>query len=75
MANLNNYNDILINNDYNLLIEYDGTVFVGMSNYINSKKRDYIKNAYCRKNKYKLIRIPFWEVETINKYLKYLLKI
>ena len=49
MANLNNYNDILINNDYNLLIEYDGTVFVGMSNYINSKKRDYIKTLIVEK--------------------------
>jgi len=69
--------------NYNLLIEYDGEfhyinrsiTLVGMPNYFNGKKRDYIKNAYCRKNKYKLIRIPFWEVETINKYLKYLLKI
>lgn len=62
---------------YNILIEYDGEqhykmfdYFGGFDKFVNTKIRDTIKNEYCKKNNIKLIRIPYWEYENIEKILK-----
>ena len=68
------FNDKLI-----LLIEYDGKQhykpidFAGKgkihaTQQLNKiKKRDKIKNQYCRDNNIPLLRIPYWEFDNINK--------
>lgn len=68
--------------DYNLCIEFDGEQhfkvvehFGGLNSYLNRIKSDLIKNKYCRDNNIRLIRLPFYEFNKINKTLKYLLKI
>jgi len=35
-----------------------------------TKKRDELKNQYCKENKIKLIRIPYWEYDNIEKILE-----
>jgi len=62
----------------NLCIELDGEqhfrpidFFGGLKSYILSKKRDYIKNKFCRDNSINLLRIPYYEKDHINKYLFY----
>jgi hypothetical protein len=65
---------------YNICIEYDGKqhfepieVFGGVNQYIKTKKRDIIKNKFCRENNIKLIRISFKEKSFIKKIIKYLI--
>ena len=62
---------------YNICIEYDGGQhfkiiehFGGLDGFINTKIRDTIKNIYCKDNNIKLIRIPYWEFDNIEKILK-----
>jgi len=67
------------------IIEYDGeghfkpVCFGGISmaraieNFKTQIKRDIIKNLYCAKNNIQLIRIPYWEFDNIEKYLRYYL--
>ena len=62
--------------DYNCCIEYDGKqhyesveFFGGYDGFVNTKIRDTIKNIYCDKNNIKLIRIPYWEFDNIEKIL------
>jgi very-short-patch-repair endonuclease len=67
--------------DFNLVIEYDGrqhfepVTFGGVSeekakeNFIKAKKRDCIKNNYCKENGIRLIRISFSEFENIGEIL------
>jgi len=57
--------DFFIKN-YNMCIEYDGEqhfrpieYFGGEKTYLESKKRDNIKNKYCEYNKIKLLRISY----------------
>ena len=64
--------------EYNVCIEYDGfqhytphKTFGGVREYISRRKRDMIKNRYCRKNNIKLIRIPFWDYKNIKNILRY----
>lgn len=38
-----------------------------------TKNRDKTKNEYCEKNGIKLIRIPYWESENIEKILNELI--
>jgi hypothetical protein len=52
--------------DFNTCIEYDGALhfksiewFGGDETLLKTKKRDYIKNEYCKKNGIKLIRIKY----------------
>ena len=70
--------------DYNCCIEYDGeqhffAEYNKTNNFFDKEKaqsiqyRDKIKNEYCRKKKYKLIRIPYLDYHKINK--DYLLKL
>lgn len=64
------------------VIEYDGEFHYKVipnlrdfSNFLQQKKRDFIKNKFCRDNDIELIRIPYWDYNIINKYLKNLFKI
>jgi len=67
--------------DYNILIEFDGEYHYSprphkiFKRYLTQRKNDLIKNKFCRENNLKLIRIPFWDYDKINKILKYLLMI
>jgi len=62
----------------NMCIEFDGhqhfknVPFFGNS-YLLNKKKDLIKNKFCRENGIELIRIPYYEFDTISKYLKNIL--
>lgn len=65
----------------NIVLEYDGQQhykpvrFGGISqekaeeNFNSQKMRDKIKKEYCKNNKIKLIRIPYWKKEEIEKIL------
>lgn len=58
----------------NICIEYDGIfhyedIFKKPDSFKLGKKRDRIKNKYCKKNKIKLLRIPYWDFEKIEKIL------
>lgn len=56
------------NNMIYALIEVDGE-FHYINNYDNNedyKRRDEIKNNYCKEHNYKLIRIPYWEYNNNN---------
>ena len=60
----------------NTLIEFDGQhhfksidYFGGMSAYLKQRKRDLIKNKYCRDNSIRLIRIPYYESNIIKNIL------
>lgn len=60
----------------NTCIEYDGKQHFqyvhswgGYDEFINRLIRDSIKNIYCRENKIKLIRIPYYEFENIEEIL------
>lgn len=60
--------------DYNLAIEYDGIVhfedrFNNIENFILTKKRDKIKDDYCKKNNVNLLRIPYWNLDNVDKIL------
>jgi hypothetical protein len=62
--------------EYNTCIEYDGKQhfepikhFGGVSEYNKTKKRDIIKNKYCDLNNINLIRIPYYDINNIEKYL------
>lgn len=70
--------DFAVFNDNELLylIEYDGVGhffpierFGGIDGYYQTKKRDSIKNEYCKYNKIKLFRIPYWEINNIDTIL------
>lgn len=61
---------------YNLCIEYDGIQhfevrnhFGGNKEFKNTQKRDKIKNKYCKDNGINLLRIPYWELESIEDIL------
>jgi len=60
----------------NIAIEYDGKqhykiveYFGGLNSFIDTKIRDTIKNKYCKDNNIRLIRIPYWEFNNIEKIL------
>lgn len=73
---------IFNNDNLSCLIEYDGEQhyipidFSGKgedwaNNQLNmTKKRDEIKTNYCKENKIKLIRIPYWEFNNIENILE-----
>lgn len=68
--------------EYNLCIEYDGpqhfrpVKFGGQSQenaekcFEDAKRRDQIKNEYCKKKKIHLLRIPYTEIKNIEDILK-----
>jgi very-short-patch-repair endonuclease/predicted nucleic acid-binding Zn-ribbon protein len=62
--------------EFNLAIEYDGIqhfkaidYFGGDEVFLKIKKRDEIKNQYCKDNNINLLRIPYWEFHNIDKIL------
>ena len=66
------------NNNLQLFIEYDGIQHFGrISGWFTEERRlqleksDEFKNKYCKEHNIPLIRIPYWELNNINK--KYLL--
>lgn len=73
-------------NDLLCLVEYDGEQhfkpvdFAGKGKdwaeqqFIETQKRDQIKNAYCSENDIPLLRIPFWEYDNIEILTKEFLK-
>jgi len=69
--------------DYNCLIEFDGkqhyipesfdsnkTQKHKNQNFIDLTIKDDIKTNYCKEKNIKLIRIPFWELNNIEKILQ-----
>jgi len=73
---------------YNTCIEFQGefhfererikrgeSVLGGFSEFLVSKKRDLIKKKFCRISKVLLLEIMYYEMDNINKILKYSLKI
>ncbi|WP_048341120.1 hypothetical protein [Clostridium haemolyticum] len=71
---------------YNICIEYDGeqhfypilfkgeTIDEGEKKFFDNKRRDVIKDNYCRNHNIKLIRVPYWRIVDIgdkekNEYL------
>lgn len=67
--------------DYNTIIEYDGEQHFKPIDFANkglewankafelNKIKDEIKNNYCKDNKIKLIRIPYWDFDNIETIL------
>ena len=60
----------------NVCIEFDGELhfrpierFGGEKRFETYKLHDEIKNTYCEQNNIKLIRIPYWEIDNIEKIL------
>lgn len=67
--------------NYNMCIEFDGeqhfesvNLFGGVSNFEMVKKRDNIKNLFCKNNGIKLIRISYKDINNIYDILRRLLK-
>lgn len=60
--------------DIDFLIEYDGIQHYKRNNYWNTLEKtqinDNIKNNYCKDNNIKLIRIPYWDYDNIEKIIK-----
>lgn len=62
---------------YNLCIEYHGKqhyepveFFGGMNSFKKQKENDYKKEKYCLDNNIKLLIIPYWEFDNIEKILE-----
>ena len=61
--------------DYNICLEYDGEQHFKYTNrgwdteeqFKKTQKRDNIKNQYCKEHNIKLIRIPYWDYDRLNK--------
>ena len=58
----------------NIAIEFDGEQHFEDTHYFNysiekNRLHDEIKTDYCRKNDIKLIRIPYWDLNKIDKIL------
>lgn len=63
--------------DYNICIEYNGKqhyepveFFGGKKNFNEQRKRDKIKEKYCKENNIPLLVIPYWEFDNIEKILE-----
>jgi len=77
--NFNLVFDFYIPNE-NTCIEFDGiqhykpvTIFGGIDSFHKQVQRDLSKNIYCETNGVKLIRIPYYDIKNITKYLPFLL--
>lgn len=60
----------------NTVIEYNGiqhyqpvTIFGGEDSFIETSKRDKLKNDYCNDNNIRMVVIPYWEQENIGEIL------
>ena len=60
----------------NTCIEVDGVqhfmyvphFYKTRQDFLKAKERDRLKNSYCLAHQIKLIRIPYWELDTIKNY-------
>lgn len=64
-----------------ILIEYDGefhyeekTALRSKKQFINQKENDSLKDLYCKENNIRLVRIPYWEKDNIEKILEVAIK-
>ena len=61
------------NNNSEYLLEYDGEfhyqIVYSEDNFNRQQRYDKLKNEYCKKHNYKLIRIPYWEFDNIENIL------
>jgi very-short-patch-repair endonuclease len=62
--------------EFNICIEYDGEfhfnkykISGGVGGLLKTQKRDLLKNNYCDSNGINLIRIPYWEFESVEHIL------
>lgn len=62
---------------YNTCIEYQGRqhyesveIFGGEKQLLIQKNNDNIKREYCKNNNIKLVEIPYWDFNNIEKYIK-----
>lgn len=62
--------------EFNLCIEFDGEQHYRENNYFGgnnifkeTQKRDKIKNKYCKDNDINLLRIPYWELDSVEDIL------
>ena len=62
------------NGEIELLIEYDGQqhfepvgMWGGIEGFSNQIRRDGIKNDFCEQNNIEILRIPYWEIDNIDK--------
>lgn len=66
------------NNKLLCLIEYDGEQHYrpsfGEESFQKTKHNDRVKNEYCKQNNIPLIRVPYWEYNNLETYLKNKLK-
>lgn len=65
-------NNILIEADgeqHYMPINFSGSQDVSLANFDLTRKHDFIKTEYCKSNNIKLIRIPYWEKNNIDKFL------
>lgn len=60
-----------------LAIEFDGIqhyepvkYFGGVAKFKQQKKRDLIKDNFCKENNIKLVRIPYYDIDLIDDILK-----
>ncbi len=67
--------------EQNIIIEFDGEqhfkpvdFFGGEDSFKDLQKRDYEKNQYCLKNKITLFRIPYTQINNIEKILSEILE-
>ena len=61
--------------NYNMCVEYDGILhyidkFNNQKEFKLTQKRDKIKTKYCKDNNIKLLRIPYWDFDNIEKILE-----
>ena len=69
-------------NAFNLLIEYDGiqhfepvSHFGGEEGFLKRQEKDREKEMYCKENGIDILRIPYWEIDNIEKIIKTKLEI
>jgi very-short-patch-repair endonuclease len=55
--------------DHNLCIEFDGQQHYGKEKTQRQKENDFLKNAYCNKNKIHLLRIKYTDIENVAKII------
>lgn len=60
----------------NTVVEFDGKqhyevtpFFNGEAGYLQTKTNDKIKNEFCKNHNIKLIRIPYWDIDNVDKIL------
>ena len=55
--------------EFNLFIEFDGEQHYAKNKSQSAQENDFLKNAYCKKNKYNLLRIKYSEISIIEEII------